>query len=496
MLSSNIALNSGCKLQLYVDGQYRDLSTGSGSSLVTVQTIGNTITVRYTQSQFQVLIDTSVFLERCNLNVIVTVPVTQPAGSQTVGLLGSIDANARNDWMLPNGTVISDKQNGQPQTEYDYCTIHWCIRDPAQSLFTYEDGYGHADITRCNLPYTPGGSLDNVPEDILLQCNRNVGCIMDAMNSNLHTALGALAVRNAAERASRSGYGGNCSDSKDCFQPMQCIDLGGLKGKQCLDAPPACMWDWGDCSTVPCCEGQCVQLSTGEKQCQIVEECKIEWGDCSEIECCDGLTCVDASSTTKQCRDLSRCIEQWEDCTFGTCCDGLQCISQDNRRQCKKPCKVEQATCAATTECCDSLTCVGGKCIDLNKCSQEWGTCTSDSVCCPGLSCHAGKCRDVAKCEVEWNDCSVMPCCTGLSCVENSWGGKQCRDMSKCIAEWSPCNPTTGSNLCCSGLKCVTQWGSSTCKSCEKQWGDCSVNTCCDGLTCVTHTWGKQCLKV
>ena len=114
-----------------MDGQYRDLSTGSGSSLVTVQTYGNTITIRYTQSQFQVLLDTSVFLGRCTLNAIVTVPVTQAAAVPTVGLLGSIDGNAGNDWMLADGTVIDDLQVGHPQIEYDYCTINWCIRDPA-----------------------------------------------------------------------------------------------------------------------------------------------------------------------------------------------------------------------------------------------------------------------------------------------------------------------------------------------------------------------------
>ena len=307
-----------------------------------VQTNGNTITIRYPQTQFQVLVDTSVFLDRCTLNAIVTVPVTQPAGGQTVGLLGSIDADTRNDWMFSDGTVISDKKAGDPQTEYDYCTINWCIRDPEQSLFTYEAEYGHANITRCNLPYSPGGYSDNVPQEILDFCSCNAGCIVDTMNGNRQMAMIALQIRQAAELASRSGYGGVCSNSTDCFQPMQCI------GNKCLDAPPPCMWDRGDCSLAPCCDGQCVTLSNGDKQCRIVEECKIEWGDCSEIGCCSGLTCVEAWGS-KQCRDLSRCVEQWEDCTFGSCCDGLQCIAQDNEKQCQKACKKEQATCVAST---------------------------------------------------------------------------------------------------------------------------------------------------
>jgi len=485
-ISSNI-VHSGCNLQLLVDGQYRDLSTDYRSDLVTVQTKGNTVTVRYPQSQFQVLIDTSVLLDQCNLNVIVTVPVT-PAGIQSVGLLGSIDANATNDWKVPDGTIrINDRQ---PQSEYDYCTVNWCIRDPAQSLFTYEEGYGHSDISRCNLPYSADSSIEKASAEIWERCQHDERCVVDALGANLYFALSALQVRNAAAQVSRSGYGGACNSDADCWEPMLCMN------NKCLDAPPKCMWDRGDCSTVPCCDGKCVSLNSGAQQCQIVEECKIEWGDCSESDCCNGLTCVKKSDSTKQCRDLSRCVEQWEDCTFGSCCDGLQCINEYGSQLCKKPCKAEQATCVASTECCDSLTCVGGKCIDMSKCSQEWATCTSDSACCPGLSCRGGQCRDVSKCEPEWNDCSIMPCCTGLTCVDNSWGGKQCRDTSKCIAEWSPCNPTTGSNLCCSGLKCVTQWGSSSCKSCEKEWGDCSANTCCDGLTCVTHTWGKQCLKV
>jgi len=397
--------------------------------------------------------------------------------------------------MLADGTVIDDLQVGHPQIEYDYCTINWCIRDPAQSLFTYESGYGHGDITRCNLPYTPGGSLDQVPEDILTQCNRNVACITDAMNANLHTAMSAMEVRSAADRASPSGYGGTCSSSTDCFSPMQCIDLGGLKGKKCLDALPTCMWDWGDCSSIGCCEGQCVQFSNGEKQCRIVEECKANWGDCSEIGCCSGLTCVDATSTTKQCRDLSRCVVEYEPCNFGTCCDGLQCINEYNSLYCKKMCKAEQDTCTADTECCGSLDCVGGKCTDLSKCTKTGATCTSDSACCSGLSCYRGACRDVSKCEGEGVDCTVSPCCNGLTCADESWGSFKCRDLSKCIDVGKKCYPDFG-DTCCPGSTCVTEYGESKCNSCVAEYDPCNAGMCCDGLTCVTHSWGgKQCLK-
>jgi len=490
-----------------------------------VQTSGHTVTVRYTQSQFQVQIDTSVFLDRCVLNAIVTVPVVKPDSSQMVGLLGSIDGNANNDWMHPDGTVLAETPLGHPQAEYDYCTVNWCIRDPAESLFTYEPGYNHASFSLCDLPYTPGSSLDQVPQEILTICNRNVACIIDAMNANVHMANNANQIRLAAGLASRNGYGGVCTTSDDCHESLQCIDLGGFAGKKCLNELPTCMWDWGDCSIVPCCEGQCVEFASGEKQCRIYPSCQIENGDCTDTDCCDGMQCVDAvGGIGKQCRDLSRCAQEWDDCTAAGCCVGLTCVIEAGTTRCRdlSTCVEEWNDCSLAS-CCDGLTCVTSdsgsqQCRNTaapvtTACKVEWmEDCNGFADCCEGLSCVLNddskfQCRDLSQCARAYDSCTVLSCCEGLTCKETA-SGSQCIEATAtttganaayepaavCATEYDMCDTSP----CCDGLTCVDQgWGVQCMLLCGAEWSDCMNQSCCPGLTCFSHSWGgRQCLAM
>jgi len=534
-------LLSGCKLQLYVDGVYTDLTSQYDSNGVNIKTTGHTVLVQYPATGFQVQIDTSIFMDHCVLNLVVSVPV----GSATVGLLGSIDSIALNDWMLPNGTPLPISHSRNSQDDYDYCTKYWCITDAAQSMFTYEPGYGHADITRCKHPYTDDQTLEEVPQDILDDCDRNVPCIIDRMKTNAMVAGRSGQTREASSVASRNGYGGECETSL-CFEPLECIDLGGLQGKKCLDKLPACMWDWGDCSKVPCCEGQCVTLNNGEKQCRAdgsLPHCMWDWGDCSKVNCCEGkcitledgqkqcriesctpewlscsasTTCCDGLACTgptngKKCMNITGCVARYEDCSYKGCCDGLVC-GADNRcfkpcgnetatcadnsdccsgltcdgGKCKKPCKWDSSTCSATTDCCSGLTCNSGKCG--KPCGSATATCSSNTDCCSSLNCNGGKCEK--PCTKEWYTCSIdSDCCTGLGCV----GGlckKTCKD------EWAACSKTKVGD-CCGAQTCLTTpWGSQVCRptTCAKAWDNCSAERpCCDGLKCTPDGQGGTC---
>jgi len=221
---------------------YSDLAAGYNSNEMVVATSGQTVMVRYPATGFQVQIDTSIFMDHCVLNAVISVPV----GDATVGLLGSVDNFALNDWMLPNGNPLPISHSRNAQEDYDYCTRNWCITDATKSLFTYEPGYGHAEITRCKHPYTVDQTLEDVPQDILNDCDRDLPCIVDRMQTNALVADRSGQTRAASGVASRNGYGGQCETAK-CFEGLQCIDFGGLQGKKCMDALPACMWDWGDC---------------------------------------------------------------------------------------------------------------------------------------------------------------------------------------------------------------------------------------------------------
>jgi len=163
---------------------YTDLTSGYDSNEVTVATSGHTVMVRYPATGFQVQIDTSIYMDHCVLNAVVSVP----AGDTTVGLLGSIDRNGLNDWMLRDGTEVPVSHSLSSRAQYDYCTKNWCITDASESMFTYEPGYGHADITRCKHPYTDDQTLEEVSQDILDECDRDVPCIIDRTKTNAMVA--------------------------------------------------------------------------------------------------------------------------------------------------------------------------------------------------------------------------------------------------------------------------------------------------------------------
>jgi len=345
-----ISLYSGCKVQLYINGVYSDLAAGYNSNGVVVAARGHTVIVRYPATGFQVQIDTSIYMNHCVLNAVVSVPV----GNAMVGLLGSIDHNALNDWMLCNGTEVPVSHSLSSRDHYDYCTKNWCITNAAESLFTYEPGYGHANITRCKHPYTDDQTLEEVPQDIYDECDNNVPCIIDRMKTNAMVASHSDRTREASSLASLNGFGGECETASNCFTPLKCIDLGGLQGKKCLSELPKCMWDWGDCSLVPnCCDGVCTEIGTsGEKQCRKAE-CKVEYVSCSaDADCCSGLTC-----RNNQCR--SSCKSELEYCDQNSdCCSGLIC----NVNKCRsKPCLWWGGACSMNADCC-SGNCNGNVC--------------------------------------------------------------------------------------------------------------------------------------
>jgi len=81
-------------------------------------------------------------------------------------------------------------------------------------------------------------------------------------------------IQLAAGQASHNGYRGICTTSDDCHNSFAI--LGGFAGKKCLSELPTCMWDWGDCSIVPCSEGQCIEFASGKNNAAYILHVKLK----------------------------------------------------------------------------------------------------------------------------------------------------------------------------------------------------------------------------
>lgn len=136
------------------------------------------------------------YLDVIYLDVIVGLPPAY-ATAGTVGLLGSADNDPANDWMTPNGTVISDPQDLFPRIGYAadrYCSSNWCIRNQSDSLFLYHDTERtFSNLTGCDDPLPEPVDLSLATTDLQNLCGTNKACLIDGI------VLGEGAARNTLE---------------------------------------------------------------------------------------------------------------------------------------------------------------------------------------------------------------------------------------------------------------------------------------------------------
>ena len=436
-----------CPIQFFVDGVQRDIENGSGQEdKVKVTFNDNGIDVLYVVSEMKVTI-TFGDANGCYLNVCVYLP---DSDKTTYGLLGTPNGNPMDDWMTSDnkGLVVPaslhDRMN---QKGYGYCTSHHCIREEANSLFTYaEKGVDFEDIMHCDLPY--GNTLEelfvDIDPEVLAVCGEDIMCIIDSRIGGVATAKETKQARLAVQETC-NGVGGECIVAS-CCDGLKCVEATGF-AKECAREVPLCVGEWANCASTPCCgDLVCEELNDGRHMCRDLPECMPEWRDCSVVDCCGEMTCVARPDGTKQCRDLPQCMSEWGDCSLGVdCCDGLKCVKDMNH---------------------DRM-----HCVDAPTCQNK-----------------------------EWRDCSETPCCDGLTCVEEN-GNKACRKLPSCVNEWQSCKYVG----CCQDgpkpLKCfefTDAWGrpASQCQAaCANTWNECSDDKpCCNEAdTCKDFGGVKQC---
>jgi len=415
-----------CQVQFFVNGVQRDLYAGSGDDGVEVTVEhGRTIHIKYTESGMTAMVGVG-FWQQCFLQLCFGVPDTDPV----IGILGSADGDVSNDWMQRDGTVVpveSTNSRIRNKNSYDYCQQNWCLTDPEDSLFYYNQaGKTFEDFQMCSLPYDTyiiDDIEDQITPEIQEFCGNDLDCVIDAV-----TGGGVEAARDA--KIMRTGFlsqtcnkeGGECIDS-DCCTGYSCVTLGGLTTPTCHADPeePTCYPETATCSdSRPCCDGTtCEEHNNGEFYCkEIPPPCAEERAACvADSDCCGGNTCV-GPENNKRCLALESVggilfLPDMETCGY-----------ENQQYQC-----MEGAKCVRSAE--------GSRCTTLPQCWDEpWRPC-ADNLGYPGCCEDSGnvcqmkdnikQCVPAPKCSEKLFPCEGefsllrVPCCEGLTC---QWRGE------------------------------------------------------------------------
>lgn len=220
-------VGGSCRVQFFVDGVQRSLPDGSGDERVSVQLRNRNVKILYKESELEV----NVSLGNCRMNIFVSVP----ENDKTVGVLGTPNRDASDEWTTLDGIVIPyDRSQGMKKGGYDFCTQHMCIRDESKSLFVYqEDGVEFQDYQRCDLPYgdTLEKYLTNTPQWVLDLCGSDLTCVIDVSENGADEAR-LLRLANLHYNSICNPSGGECDNTK-CCNGLECVDNGGFAGKVC-----------------------------------------------------------------------------------------------------------------------------------------------------------------------------------------------------------------------------------------------------------------------
>jgi hypothetical protein len=161
-------------IDFYVDGEPRLFSEGSGDPRVFVLVQGFHIYVTFVKTGIQVHIQVRPFVSDNHSGIMNGKEGTIPGSFSTYlclpddnpnivgvkGLLGTPTADFTDDFMDVTGAQMSP-----PSNKNAYCIEHWCVKDEAESMFVYEDGYSFADYNGCG---SSQRALEAIPEDMVV----------------------------------------------------------------------------------------------------------------------------------------------------------------------------------------------------------------------------------------------------------------------------------------------------------------------------------------
>lgn len=141
--------DDACPIQLFVNGQARDITTGTGLTDATVQVKGDRIVVEYLDLQMRMDMRVRSWRNECHFSVTYFL-ADCPCDGSLVGILGQPDGEWSNDWHNHDGSAVDiprSRRKRRGRDAYDY-SLTWCLT-AEDSHFEYEPEMSHEDFDKC-----------------------------------------------------------------------------------------------------------------------------------------------------------------------------------------------------------------------------------------------------------------------------------------------------------------------------------------------------------
>lgn len=206
-----------CRLQLFVDGVQQDLNLYENDKIHVVQFGTGRLRVLYKKSRFEVVFSLRGGA-RCAMSACFRLKKT--SDDNIIGMLGTPNKNTDDDWMTRDGTTITTRKKRRGEIPYKYCTENWCMTDPKDSLFLYnEAGMGFNEYQHCGL------SSDEKPADEIIEgataeakqkCGTDMECLEDAAELDIGAAADAKDVRDKEVPDECLASGASCRTGSCC----------------------------------------------------------------------------------------------------------------------------------------------------------------------------------------------------------------------------------------------------------------------------------------
>jgi len=289
-------------VNFYVDGVPRLLTQGSGDHRVIATVDGFNVMLFFVSTGIAATIHVRpnsvsghIIDIPGSLTTYICLPDDNPDIVDVMGLLGTPNEDLSDDWMDVNGNTI----NKGSTNAFDYCTNTWCIRDEAQSLFTYDEGYDFAHYERCDDGKNTRHLEEATPEpsdkvkEICAAVDDNEGCLLDGANGGVPAAeIAVEAITGLNNKKIESKKAMTTDDVACCSSDFKTCDAG------CSDKKHQC---------ATCREGETFRwlphgpyVDPYNEDPEVVDphaDCLAKTTQCDvgADECCPGLDCVDGT---------------------------------------------------------------------------------------------------------------------------------------------------------------------------------------------------------
>lgn len=186
--TTTVRMVNGCPLRVYLNG------TEDTSSALLIPSADGQAAVDFSSIPVKIALQSGVKVQfkaarssyfGCFMESL-AVFVPAPSSSDVTGLLGSPNGNVEDDRQTPSGEDLPLPANSSElyfAGAYSYCTMNWCIRESADSIFSYDAGTSHAFYNFCDREYKDPPDLTAASAELKELCGDDVQCLVDGLVS-------------------------------------------------------------------------------------------------------------------------------------------------------------------------------------------------------------------------------------------------------------------------------------------------------------------------